>query len=59
MEMNWISVDERLPVDGTYLCFKGGFIDVCTILYGNWVINSFGDTKVTHWMPLPAAPVTE
>ncbi|WP_369127850.1 DUF551 domain-containing protein [Rosenbergiella epipactidis] len=56
LESKWIKCSEQMPEDGKYLCFKSGNIDVCTIIYGNWIINSFVDTKVTHWMPLPPPP---
>ena len=72
MEMNWISVDEKLP---------GNHMDVIIHSYAQGVMNGYywnigtqvkhgfysnsGDVEdgikldITHWMPMPAAPVTE
>ena len=57
MNDGWISVEERLPEDGTYLCtFKGElcgieepFTGMCGIENGVWDEPSY----VTAWRPLP------
>jgi hypothetical protein len=64
--MQWISVKERLPErDTTVLVAMGGCVTIA-----DWYMNSgwsfdredtalFPSRIVTHWMPLPDAPVPE
>lgn len=65
----WIDVREKLPdKDGLYLVFNKNYSNnVCTHYYyvGNedntgWYESTYYKAeKVTHWMPLPAAPEGE
>lgn len=61
----WISVDERLPeVDTNVLVIttSGSFkVARCNIYHNKmlvlWATNDgWGETAITHWMPLPEAP---
>ncbi len=63
--MNWISVEDRLPMDledilftDRYTIFKGYFVKAePDEIYHHW--NSGHDDSidgVTHWMPLPEMP---
>ena len=55
----WVSVDEKLPKEKQRVivrCERVG-TSVGWILWGNWMADIGPDAgKVTHWMPLPAAP---
>ena len=55
----WVSVEERLPEEKQRVivrCERVG-TSVGWILWGNWMTDMGpGAGKVTHWMPLPAAP---
>ena len=55
----WVSVEERLPEEKQRVivrCERVG-TSVGWILWGNWMTDiGPGAGKVTHWMPLPAAP---
>lgn len=64
----WIPVSERLPdEDGTYLCLgHNGTPFVClfrtTKYEGKIWLRSTGTRRIdgiTHWMPLPSAPVKD
>ena len=58
-EQRWISVSERLPEGRTVLVFKkeGSIsIDTTYIDGGNYFWWKSGQSKVTHWMPLPNPP---
>jgi len=55
----WIPVSERLPEGRTVLVFKkeGSIsIDTTYIDGGNYFWWESGQSKVTHWMPLPQPP---
>jgi hypothetical protein len=55
----WIPVSERLPEGRTVLVFKkdGSIsIDTTYIDGGNYFWWESGQSKVTHWMPLPEPP---
>jgi len=55
----WIPVSERLPEGRTVLVFKkeGSIsIDTTYIDGGNYFWWKSGQSKVTHWMPLPEPP---
>lgn len=67
--MNWISVDNRLPVDQNkdYLVFtdsvlyfgRNGLMTVANYNgMGNWIdyLGENVEYDVTHWMPLPEPP---
>lgn len=63
----WISVDERLPEDGTsalvyvpqwgedYLRYQVAWINY-DISPPEWINNGYEVDGVTHWQPLPAPP---
>lgn len=52
----WISVSERMPEYGDYLVTDGRDFDV-QLFDGEQFIPGFvWEDKITHWMPLPAAP---
>lgn len=52
----WIPVSERMPERGDYLVTDGSDFDV-QMFNGEWFIPGFvWEDKITHWMPLPAAP---
>lgn len=61
---DWIPVGERLPGDSVRVlaCWNSGFIYCAYYSNGEWLNTSGQATpsqRVTHWMPLPAAPVAE
>lgn len=52
----WTPVSERMPERGDYLVTDGSDFDV-QMFNGEWFIPGFvWEDKITHWMPLPAAP---
>lgn len=61
-KQEWISVNERLPEEGTRVLgydYMGNV--VCYFVYGTrwWVGDGWNSAKgwgVTHWMPLPEPP---
>ena len=61
-KQEWISVDERLPEESkSYLCF-GYWTDdktcgIYIVLYSCCEWMSYSDFVITHWMPLPEAPM--
>ena len=66
--IKWISVDDQLPEnEGTYFCLgHNGAPFVClfrtTKYEGKIWLRSTGTRRIdgiTHWMPLPAAPVKD
>ncbi|HHR1393149.1 TPA: DUF551 domain-containing protein [Klebsiella pneumoniae] len=51
----WIPVSERMPEnDVPVLTFDGMYKRVHHAMYGHW--QCWEPEKITHWMPLPAAP---
>lgn len=57
----WISVDERMPEDeGLYLTYWSDAVIESYPLdpdtFPDFKFAPLGNTKVTHWMPLPDAP---
>lgn len=53
-EPQWIPCAERLPEDGTYLCWEWqGFCYVDSFKDGNWETAEKCYTKCIAWMPLP------
>lgn len=51
----WIPVSERMPEnDVPVLTFDGMYNRVHHAMYGHW--QCWEPEKITHWMPLPAAP---
>ena len=68
MEMNWISVDDRLP-EPEYLQEQVIIHFIDGLVISGWFdkeAQRFKDehdgvyvSDVEHWMPLPAAPVTK
>jgi hypothetical protein len=66
--MEWISVEDRLPVDrGDHfakyitmevLVYDGHRVYVDTFIAGNTIEywSKFESLVVTHWMPLPSPP---
>ncbi|HIH9844544.1 TPA: DUF551 domain-containing protein [Klebsiella pneumoniae] len=52
----WIPVSERMPERGDWLVTDGCDFDV-QLFNGEQFIPGFvWEDKITHWMPLPAAP---
>lgn len=57
----WIPIIERLPNVAQEVIIFSGFEGVCAGVldsYGEWFApcSEYKLTRVTHWMPLPAAP---
>lgn len=53
-KQKWIPCSERLPDDGTYLCWEWqGFCYVDSFKNGNWETAEKCYTKCIAWMPLP------
>ena len=51
----WIPVSERMPLnDVPVLTYDGMYKRVHHAMYGHW--QCWEPEKITHWMPLPAAP---
>ncbi|WP_256870049.1 DUF551 domain-containing protein [Raoultella terrigena] len=51
----WIQVSEQMPEnDVSVLTFDGMYRRVHHAMYGHW--QCWNSEKITHWMPLPAAP---
>lgn len=72
--MEWISVKDRLPPEKElnsiyivtmYSCLKfKNFVQPLHYVAGNWFCMPFEEPldpeyEVTHWMPLPPAPILE
>ncbi|HGF5841901.1 TPA: DUF551 domain-containing protein [Klebsiella pneumoniae] len=56
MPGKWIPVSERMPERGDWLVTDGCDFDV-QLFNGEQFIPGFvWEDKITHWMPLPAAP---
>ena len=59
----WISVDDRFPKNsGVVLCVSRGYIGAFTGWYedGIWYDHADGEEFiVTHWQPLPDAPICD
>ncbi|EMH9209864.1 DUF551 domain-containing protein [Klebsiella michiganensis] len=54
----WIPISERMPEnDVSVLTFDGMYKRVHHAMYGHW--QCWEPEKITHWMPLPAAPQEE
>ena len=59
--VEWVSVEDRLPEDGTYLCSgHSGTQFICLMRNGRWLRQSAakGVVGITHWLPLPQPPVS-
>lgn len=55
MPGKWIPVSDRMPEnDVPVLTFDGMYRRVHHAMYGHW--QCWETEKITHWMPLPAAP---
>jgi hypothetical protein len=69
MNMNWISVDDQLPVEGQWIIYHapdifdpetspqmwiGQYDPKDNVFYS--VRGFFGGGEVTHWMPVPELP---
>ncbi|HHT0510808.1 TPA: DUF551 domain-containing protein [Raoultella planticola] len=52
----WIPVCERMPECGDYLVTDGSDFDVQTFDGEQFYPGFVWEDKITHWMPLPAAP---
>lgn len=66
--VSWIPVRERLPdFCGRYWCYieeqndlgKSHYQWNCSWNGERWLVDSDNGGRVTHWMPLPAAPQQE
>lgn len=64
----WISVKDRLPEEGSYLCFMfDGYIKMCYYAPNDedakfgWLDmwRAYLDGTVTHWQPLPQPPTNQ
>lgn len=60
----WIPVTERLPEVAQEVIVSTEFEGVCAGIldsYGEWFApcSEYKLTRVTHWMPLPAAPAND
>lgn len=57
----WISVDERLPEDGSpvVVCLKSGGITIARYDMARGRFRTSRSIIVTHWMPLPKPPKGE
>lgn len=57
-KMEWISIRDRLPKEGVYLCADGSNdIFIATYIYGDFEgLESPRKIDATHWMPLPEPP---
>ena len=58
---NWIDVKDRLPEEGSYLCFmKNGYVKMCYFENLEWrdMWQVFFTGTVTHWQPLPEPPTS-
>lgn len=58
--MEWISVSERLPPDGTLvLAWNGKRVAFGYARDGNWIDTLYGwviPNGPSHWMPMPPPP---
>lgn len=52
----WIPVSERMPERGDYLVTDGCDFDVQLFNGERFIPGFVWEDKITHWMPLPAAP---
>lgn len=53
----WIPVSERMPEsNGVYFGWDGKRVLEVNCFFGGFSANQFIHGKITHWMPLPAAP---
>lgn len=74
-ESQWIAVKDQVPDEGQFVLaygpdlgfhVKGPKMDICTF-DGEWrdeggtefVCGSLGAASVTHWMPMPDAPIAQ
>jgi hypothetical protein len=59
MEDQWISVNDMLPKEeGTYKVMKIYSTEPETGLFTGTAFTNYDGYRVTHWMPLPAPPLT-
>jgi hypothetical protein len=62
LKPEWVPVSERLPEIGQYVqaAIKGGVLLYSCVLEKNNTWYGYGyaqpETRITHWMPLPAPP---
>ena len=62
MEMEWISVNDRLPerMQPVIVCRDNGKVEQGYRDVGDWwKVYGTRTKKVTHWMPLPEPPKEE
>lgn len=53
----WIPISERLPEFGDYLVTDGCDFDVQLFNGEEFIPGFIWEDKITHWMPLPSAPL--
>ena len=56
IDMEWISVEDRLPVVGENVIWYHKELNTCEIERYYPAVANYG---YTHWMPLPAPPEAE
>ena len=56
MPGKWIPVSERMPERGDWLVTDGCDFDVQLFNGEQYIPGFVWEDKITHWMPLPAAP---
>lgn len=55
----WVACSERMPERGDYLVTDGQDCDVQMFNGEQFIPGFVWEDEITHWMPLPAAPLQE
>lgn len=54
---NWISIADKMPMDGDHVLVWNDYIFAGRWEHGNWLCDEDSSIEgVTHWMPAPAPP---